>query len=153
MRGNDLVWRYVVSNWYQGKQPAAFDLLAWNDDGTRLPAAMHSQFLRACYLNNLLTKPGALELDGTPSTSGRSRRPSTCSRPRATTLRRGASAYRTTQLVGGDAAVLARSGHVAGMVSPPGDPKARYQVGDETPADPGAWFAGAEKRDGSWLRT
>ena len=151
MRGNDLVWRYVVSNWYQGKQPPAFDLLAWNDDGTRLPAAMHSQFLRACYLNNLLTKPGALELDGTPVDLGRIEAPVYVLTSESDHIAPWRSAYRTTQLVGGETRhVLARSGHVAGMVSPPGDPKVRYQVADDTPADPDAWRAAAKRVDGSW---
>ncbi|MGZ8694974.1 MAG: PHA/PHB synthase family protein [Gaiellaceae bacterium] len=151
MRGNDLVWRYVVSSWYQGKQPPAFDLLAWNDDGTRLPAAMHSQFLRACYLNNLLTKPGALELDGTPVDLGRIEAPVYVLTSESDHIAPWRSAYRTTQLVGGETRhVLARSGHVAGMVSPPGDPKAKYQVADETPADPEVWLAAAERVDGSW---
>jgi len=52
LRGNDLVWNYVVSNWYMGKKPPAFDILAWNGDSTRMPAVMHSQYLRACYLDN-----------------------------------------------------------------------------------------------------
>jgi poly[(R)-3-hydroxyalkanoate] polymerase subunit PhaC len=151
MRGNDLVWRYVVSNWYLGKQPPPFDLLAWNDDGTRLPAAMHSQFLRACYLNNLLTKPGSLELDGTPVDLGRIEAPVYVLTSESDHIAPWRSAYRTTQLVGGETRhVLARSGHVAGMVSPPGDPKASYQVADETPADPEEWLAAAERVDGSW---
>jgi len=64
LRGNDLVWNYVVSNWYMGKKPPAFDILAWNGDGTRMPAVMHSQYLRACYLDNLLVKPGAFSIAG-----------------------------------------------------------------------------------------
>ncbi len=59
MRANDLVWSYVVSNWYMGKKPPAFDILAWNSDTTRMPAAMHSQYLRSCYLHNLLVVPNA----------------------------------------------------------------------------------------------
>jgi poly[(R)-3-hydroxyalkanoate] polymerase subunit PhaC len=151
MRGNDLVWRYVVSNWYLGKQPPPFDLLAWNDDATRLPAAMHSQFLRACYLNNLLPQPGALTLDGTPVDLTQVETPLYLLSSESDHIAPWRSAYRTSQLVGGEVRhVLARSGHVAGMVSPPGDPKVKYQVAEGTPADPDAWLASATRVDGSW---
>ena len=66
MRANDLVWRYVISGWYLGSRPPAFDILAWNDDATRLPAAMHTQYLRSCYVENLLTRPGGFVADGMP---------------------------------------------------------------------------------------
>jgi polyhydroxyalkanoate synthase len=150
MRGNDLVWSYVVSSWGLGKRPPAFDVLAWNADGTRLPAAMHSQFLRACYLENALAR-GELELDGTRIDLARVEAPLYvlgCERDHIAPWR---TAYAATQLVGGERRfVLASSGHIAGMVSPPGSPKAYYSTRDETPADPDEWLRGAERTDGSW---
>ncbi len=89
MRSSDLIWSYVVNNWFKGKQPPAFDILAWNDDSTRMPVAMHSQYLRACYLHNAIVKPGAFTIDDTPIDLGKIRRRSTCSAPRTTTSRRG----------------------------------------------------------------
>jgi poly[(R)-3-hydroxyalkanoate] polymerase subunit PhaC len=151
MRGNDLVWRYVVSNWYLGKQPAAFDILAWNDDATRLPAEMHAQFLRTCYLRNLLPEPGAFEIDGTPVDVGAIQTPLYVLSSESDHIAPWRSSYRTTQLVGGEARhVLARSGHIAGMVSPPGSEKAKYQVAKESPPDPDEWLQGATTAQGSW---
>jgi polyhydroxyalkanoate synthase len=150
MRGNDLVWSYVVSSWGLGKRPPAFDVLAWNADGTRLPAAMHSQFLRACYLENRLAS-GELELDGTRIDLTQVETPVYvlgCERDHIAPWR---TAYATTQLLGGERRfVLGSSGHIAGMVSPPGNPKAAYWARDDTPADADEWLRGAERRQGSW---
>jgi polyhydroxyalkanoate synthase len=150
MRGNDLVWSYVVSSWGLGKRPPAFDVLAWNADGTRLPAAMHSQFLRACYLENALAR-GELELDGTRVDLAPVEAPLYvvgCERDHIAPWR---TAYATTQLVGGERRfVLASSGHIAGMVSPPGSPRAYYFSRDGTPADADEWLRGAARVDGSW---
>jgi poly[(R)-3-hydroxyalkanoate] polymerase subunit PhaC len=150
MRGNDLVWSYVVSSWGLGKRPPAFDVLAWNADGTNLPAAMHSQFLRACYLENRLAS-GELELDGTAIDLARVETPLYvlgCERDHIAPWK---TAYATTQLVGGERRfVLGSSGHIAGMVNPPGNPKAAYWEGDQTPADPDGWLRGATRREGSW---
>src|SRR5439155_10966242 len=56
MRANDLIWSYVASSWLMGEDPPAFDILAWNEDGTRMPAAMHSFYLRSCYIENQLAR-------------------------------------------------------------------------------------------------
>jgi polyhydroxyalkanoate synthase len=150
MRGNDLVWSYVVSSWGMGKRPPPFDILAWNADGTRLPAAMHSQFLRTCYLENRLAN-GTLELDGNRVDLAPVTTPLYvvgCERDHIAPWR---TAYNTTQLVGGEHRfVLGRGGHIAGMVVPPGSAKASYWTGEELPPDPEAWLAGTERIDGSW---
>ncbi len=150
MRGNDLVWSYVVSSWGLGKRPPAFDVLAWNADGTRLPAAMHSQFLRACYLENRLSR-GELEVDGTRIDLARVAVPLYvlgCERDHIAPWR---TTYRTTQLVGGEPRfVLSSSGHIAGMVSPPGSGKGYFWQREEMPADPEEWLRSAERKDGSW---
>jgi polyhydroxyalkanoate synthase len=141
MRANDLVWRYVVSNWYQGKEPPAFDILAWNADSTRLPAAMHAQFLRMCYLHNELTHPGAAVVDGAPIDLTNLTTPLYVLASETDHIAPWYGAYRTTELVGGPSRfILARSGHIAGMVSPPGDAKARYRIGG----------VDGEQRSGSW---
>jgi polyhydroxyalkanoate synthase subunit PhaC len=150
MRGNDLVWNYVVSSWGMGKRPPPFDILAWNADGTRLPAAMHSQFLRACYLENRLAK-GTLELDGTAVDLGRVDTPLYilgCERDHIAPWR---TAYESTQLVTGERRfVLGGSGHIAGMVAPPDSARPSYWTNDELPADPDRWLAAAERKQGSW---
>jgi polyhydroxyalkanoate synthase len=151
LRGNDLVWNYVVSNWLMGKQPPAFDILAWNSDSTRLPAKMHSQFLRACYLDNALVRPGAFSLDGVPIDVSKVEAPLYVLSAQNDHIAPWRSTYRTTQLVSGPCRqVLASGGHVAGMVNPPGNPKAFYWRNDQTPANPDEWLAGAEKVQGSW---
>jgi polyhydroxyalkanoate synthase len=150
MRGNDLVWSYVVSSWGMGKRPPPFDILAWNADGTRLPAAMHSQFLRACYLENRLAK-GTLELAGTAIDLSRVDTPLYvlgCERDHIAPWR---TAYQSTQLVTGQRRfVLGGSGHIAGMVAPPDNAKSSYWTNDELPADPDRWLAAAERKQGSW---
>jgi polyhydroxyalkanoate synthase len=133
-----------------GKRPVPFDVLAWNADGTRLPAAMHSQFLRACYLENSLAA-GRLALDGTQIDLSRVQTPMYvlgCERDHIAPWR---TAYRTTQLVAGERRfALGSSGHIAGMVVPPESPKAFYWTRDGTPFDPDEWLGGAERTDGSW---
>jgi polyhydroxyalkanoate synthase len=150
MRSNDLVWRYVVANWYRGEQPPAFDILAWNADSTRLPAAMHSQFLRACYLDNLLVRPDALVIDGTAVDVGRVETPLYVLAAEKDHIAPWRSTYRTTQLVGGEARfILVSGGHIAGMVSPPGG-RGWYRTRGDNPADPDAWLDGSERLQGSW---
>jgi polyhydroxyalkanoate synthase len=149
IRANDLIFQYVVKNWLLGEQPPAFDLLAWNDDSTRMPAEMHSRYLRSCYLRNEFAQ-GEFTVDGTRLD------PSAVSQP---TYVIGAiddhivpwrSAYRTTQLLGGrNRFVLSGSGHIAGIVAPP-SPKARHWSSSSTPPDPAAWQERAELHPETW---
>jgi polyhydroxyalkanoate synthase subunit PhaC len=152
LRGNDLVWSYVVSNWYMGRQPPAFDLLAWNGDSTNMPSAMHSQYLRACYLRNLLVDADAFTIAGTSIDLGRIRQPLYVLGAEADHIAPWRGTYLTTQRVGGEARyTLTSSGHIAGIVNPPGNPKAGYWT---APARRGVnaddWLAGAERVKGSW---
>lgn len=150
LRGNDLVWNYVVSGWYMGKPPPAFDILAWNADATRLPATMHSQYLRACYLRNDLVEPGAFSIDGTEVDVSRVKTPLYILSAQNDHIAPWRSVYRTTQLTGGETRhVLSSGGHIAGMVNPPG-PKASYFQRADTPANPDEWLSGAEKVQRSW---
>jgi polyhydroxyalkanoate synthase len=153
MRANDLVWNYVVSNWYMGKKPPAFDILAWNGDSTRMPAAMHSQYLRACYLNNLLVKPNAFTILGTPIDLATVRTPLYVLGAETDHIALWQATYRTTQLVSGEATfVLTSSGHVAGIVNPPNNPKAAYWTSGvvRKGTDAESWRAAAVRSSGSW---
>jgi polyhydroxyalkanoate synthase len=151
LRGNDLVWGYVVNNWYLGKKPAALDMLAWNADSTNMPAAMHSGYLRACYLNNELSRPGAFSILGEPINLGQVKVPMYILAAEADHIAPWRGAYRSTQIFGGDMRfTLTSSGHIAGIVNPLDNPKSFHLVRDGVPADPEQWLAGAERRDGSW---
>jgi polyhydroxyalkanoate synthase len=153
MRANDLVWNYVISNWYMGKKPPAFDILAWNGDSTRMPAAMHSQYLRSCYLHNLLVKPNAFSILGTPIDLGTIQTPLFVLGAETDHIAPWQSTYRTTQLTGGEATfVLTSSGHVAGIVNPPGNPKSSYWTSGVVPkgTDADTWREGATRVTGSW---
>ena len=151
MRGNDLVWNYVVENWYMGKRPPAFDILTWNADSTRMPATMHSQYLRTCYMENRLVRPSAFSILGTPIDLSKVETPMYVLAAEADHIAPWRSAYATTQAVGGEVRfTLTNSGHIAGIVNPPGNPKAAHWSREGCPADPEAWLATAERQTGSW---
>jgi len=154
LRGNDLVWNYVVSNWYMGRRPPTFDILAWNADSTNMPAAMHSQYLHACYLENRLVRPGAFSIAGTPVDLSAVRTPFFVLGAEADHITLWKGTYRTTQLLGGEVTyVLTNSGHIAGVVNPPGSPKSAHWTNPKTPADAERWRAGATHHQGSWWET
>lgn len=149
LRANDLIFSYVASNWLMGAQPPAFDLLAWNADATRLPAAMHSWYLRSCYMENQLAN-GTMVLGGERLDLG-AVSPDTyvvaAERDHIVPWR---SSYQTTALLGGDVNyVLASGGHIAGIVSPP-EPKAWVMTSDETPPTAEEWREAASRKDESW---
>lgn len=153
LRASDLIWSYVVSNWYMGKKPPAFDILAWNGDSTRMPATMHSQYLRACYLRNALVKPNRFAILGTPLDLGLVKTPLYVLGAESDHIAPWRSTYMTTQYVGGEAKYTrTNSGHVAGICNPPGNPKACYWTLEAS--EPGesadAWLARAQRREGSW---
>ncbi|MDQ2959632.1 MAG: alpha/beta fold hydrolase [Candidatus Dormibacteraeota bacterium] len=152
LRGNDLVWNYVVNNWYMGKKPPAFDLLAWNGDSTNLPAAMHSQYLRSCYVHNLLVEPAAFTIENTPIDLRRIKQDLYVLGAEADHIAPWRGSYLTTQHVGGTVQyTLTSSGHVAGIVNPPGNPKAGYWSATARHGESADdWQAGAEREDGSW---
>jgi poly[(R)-3-hydroxyalkanoate] polymerase subunit PhaC len=151
MRTTEFFWNYVVSNWYMGRKPAPFDILAWNADQLRLPARMHAEFLRACYLENRLATPGTFEIDRTPVDVTQVRTPLYVLGAETDHIAPWRSVYRATQLVPGDHRfVLTAGGHIAGMVNPPGSPKAVHFVADTCPADPDEWLVTARRVEGSW---
>ncbi len=149
LRANDLIFSFVVDNWLLGKKPPAFDLLAWNDDSTRMPAKMHARYLRSCYLNNEFSQ-GRFEVDGAPVDPRKCEVDAYVLSAVDDHIVPWHSAYKTTQLFGGNHRfVLSDGGHIAGIVNPP-RPKAAYWSNDALPADPDAWLAGAERHSETW---
>jgi polyhydroxyalkanoate synthase len=151
LRANDLIWSFVVNNYLLGQEPFPFDLLYWNDDSTRMPARMHSFYLRRMYQQNDLVKPGAIELDGVPLDLRKIKVPTYMISTREDHIAPWKSTYRGTQIYGGKVRfVLAASGHIAGVVNPPESGKYSHWVNEELPPDPEDWFKGATELSGSW---
>ena len=151
LRPNDLVWNYVVGNYLKGETPPPFDLLYWNADSTRMPAKMHSFYLRRMYQANDLRKPGGITLLGTAIDLRKIKVPSYLISTREDHIAPWKSTYRATQLFSGPVRfVLAASGHIAGVVNPPEGGKYSHWVNEELPASPDEWFAGATELAGSW---
>ncbi len=149
LRGRDLIWNYVVSGWLMGEKPPAFDILAWNADGTRMPADMHSFYLRCCYVENQLAR-GEMTLAGTRLRLDEVTAPAYVLSARDDHIAPWTSSYATTQLLGGDVRfVLSSSGHVAGIVNPPTS-RRKHWTNDALPAEPADWLAGATEQAGSW---
>jgi polyhydroxyalkanoate synthase len=149
LRANDLIFNYVVSNWLMGKNPPAFDILAWNADSTRLPAAMHSFYLRTLYAHNQLAK-GEMELSGQQLSLADVKNDTYIVGAVNDHIVPWPSSYKATGMLGGSVRyVLSSGGHIAGIVNPPG-PKAWYEVAQRNPEDAARWREAAEKHSGSW---
>ena len=152
LRPNDLIWNYWVNNYLQGQDPPPFDILYWNADTTRLPAAVHRDFIKLA-LANALTKPGVATMLGSPVDLGKVDIDSYVVAGIADHLCPWQSCYRSTALLGGSTRfVLSTSGHIASMVNPPGNPKSTFQTGpgNDNPADPADWLRAAQTMTGSW---
>src|SRR4051812_29823414 len=150
MRPDDLIFNYLVSEWLMGEDPPAFDILAWNADGTNLPAALHEQFLEI-FGDNAMVKPGGLRVLGTPVHLSRITVPTFVTGALTDHLTPWDGCYRTTQLLSGPSTfVLSYSGHIQSLVNPPGNPKAHYWTGPEPSSDAQTWRASAERHSGSW---
>jgi polyhydroxyalkanoate synthase len=151
LRANDLIWSFVVNNYLLGNEPFQFDLLYWNSDATRMPARMHSFYLRHMYQQNLLREPGGIELAGVKLDLRKVRVPAYWISTREDHIAPWRSTYRGTHLLGGrNRFVLAASGHIAGVVNPPDGGKYDHWINTELPEDPEDWFAGATEMKGSW---
>jgi polyhydroxyalkanoate synthase len=149
LRANDLIFNYVVSNWLMGQEPPAFDILAWNADSTRLPAAMHSFYLRSLYQRNELAR-GEMELAGRVLSLGDVTSDTYVVGAVNDHIVPWPSSYRATGLLGGSVRyVLSSGGHIAGIVNPPG-PKSWYEVGEHYPDDAARWREAAQRHAGSW---
>jgi polyhydroxyalkanoate synthase len=151
LRANDLIWSFVVNNYLLGKDPFPFDLLYWNSDSTRMPAAMHSFYLRKMYQENLLVKPGGITLQGEPIDLRKVKVPTFILSTKEDHIAPWKTTYTATRLYSGPVKfVLASSGHIAGVVNPPEAKKYGYWANTKLPADPEAWLKGAAEHAGSW---
>ncbi len=150
LRPNDLIWNYWVNNYLIGNDPAAFDVLYWNNDTTRLPARLHGDLLDL-YETNAFTHPGALEVLGTPIDLSKVTNDAYIVAGITDHITPWQGCYATTQLLGGKTKfILSNSGHIQALLNPPGNPKASYFVNEHYPADPEPWLARAKKQTGSW---
>ena len=151
LRANDLIWSFVVNNYLLGKDPFPFDLLYWNADSTRMPAVMHSFYLRNMYQQNKLREPGGITIAGVPIDVRRIETPTLIVSAREDHIAPWKSTYAATRLYQGPVDfVLAASGHIAGMVNPPARKKYSYWTNPTLPASPDAWLEGAQETPGSW---
>jgi polyhydroxyalkanoate synthase len=151
LRANDLIWNYVVNNYLKGQDPPAFDLLYWNGDSTNLPGPMYLYYLRNFYLDNKLLEAGALEMLGEPIDLSLVDVPSYVYCSREDHIVPWKSAYASAELWGGEVEfVVGASGHIAGVINPPGPKKRSYWTGTWPAPDADAWDAKAKETAGSW---
>src|ERR1700720_24047 len=151
LRSNDLVWPYVINNYLKGKAPFPFDLLYWNSDATRMPAANHSFYMRNCYLDNKLAK-GQMLIDGAPINLKSVTVPIYNLATREDHIAPPKSVLLGCKFFGGPVRfVMAGSGHIAGVVNPPAKNKYQYWTGQRPRnADLDGWLAKAKEYPGSW---
>jgi polyhydroxyalkanoate synthase len=150
LRPNDLIWNYWVNNYLLGRKPPPFDILFWNADTTRMTAGLHRDFLQLGAANALVT-PGGATMLGSPVDLAAVDRDTYLVAGITDHICPWQSCYRSTQLLSGrQRFVLSTSGHIAAMVNPPDNAKARYQIAKECPEDPQEWLRRAETCHGSW---
>ena len=151
LRSNDLIWPYVVANYFKGQTPPPFDLLYWNSDSTRMPAANHAFYLRNCYLRNKLSR-GEMELAGTRLDLKKSTVPIFNLATREDHIAPPRSVFYGSSFFGGKVTfVLTGSGHIAGVINPPSKNKYQYWTGPAPKGDAyDAWLPKAKEHAGSW---
>jgi polyhydroxyalkanoate synthase len=151
LRSNDLLWPYVINNYLKGKAPFPFDLLFWNSDATRMPAANHSFYLRNCYLDNKLSK-GEMVIGNTPIDLKSVKVPIYNLATREDHIAPAKSVLLGSKFFGGPVRfVLSGSGHIAGVVNPPNKQKYQYWTGAKPRnANLDGWLAKAKEHPGSW---
>jgi polyhydroxyalkanoate synthase len=151
MRENDLIWFFFINNYLLGRSPAAFDILYWNSDATRMPAKMQSYYLRNMYFRNVLKNAGGINLANVPIDLRKISVPVYFLSTREDHIAPWRSTYAGTQLVSGPARfVLGASGHVAGVINPPSANKYGYWTNEKLSAEPETWLKGATYHEGSW---
>jgi polyhydroxyalkanoate synthase len=150
MRPNDLIWNYWVNNYLLGNEPPVFDILFWNNDTTRLPAAFHGDLIEM-FKNNPLIRPNALEVCGTPIDLKQVKSDVFCLAGTNDHITPWVSCYKSARLFGGKTEfVLSNSGHIQSILNPPGNPKARFMTNSEMPDDAQRWQEDATKHTDSW---
>ena len=151
LRPTDLVWRYVVNNYVQGRKPAAFDVLFWNADTTRMTAALHRDLV-LMGLRNALVTPGGVSMLGSPVDLSKITADAYVIGGIADHICPWQATYRSARLLGSkdNRYVLSTSGHIAALVNPPGNPKASFRTGPVEAEDPEDWLDSAQKFGGSW---
>jgi len=151
LRANDLVWPFFTNNYLLGKDPVAFDLLFWNADNTRMPAAMHSFYLRNMYQANRLREPGGITLSGVPIDLRQVTTPSYFVSTIDDHIAPWVSTFSGAQLFGGPVKfVLGGSGHIAGIINPPSANKYSYWTGGAPRGSADEWLKQAKHQPGSW---
>ncbi len=152
LRPNELIWSYVVNNYLKGKEPMPFDLLSWNSDSTRMPAANHSFYLRNCYLENNFTR-GELTIDGEKMNLSNVKIPIYNLAAKEDHIAPAISVYKGSKFFGGPMRyVLAGSGHIAGVVNPADKPKYQYWIGARPQGEFDEWLKNATEVPGSWWK-
>ena len=150
LRPNDLVWNYWVNNYLMGNAPPTFDVLYWNNDSTRLPAALHGEFLDL-FLNNPFGNPGTVSVLGTPIDLRKIKCDAYIVAGITDHITPWKGCYSTTHLLGGKREfILSSSGHIQSIINPPGNPKSKFYTRAEFPANPDEWLSGAQGHTGSW---
>jgi len=151
LRSNDLVWSFVINNYLMGKDPFPFDLLYWNSDSTRMPARMHSYYLRNMYIHNRLGEPGALELAGVKIDLSKVKVPAYFISTAEDHIAPWKTTYKGSRYLGGEVRfVLGGSGHIAGIVNPPSAQKYQYWTNEANPESADQWLETASVHPGSW---
>jgi poly[(R)-3-hydroxyalkanoate] polymerase subunit PhaC len=151
MRENDLIWFFVINNYLLGRSPAAFDILYWNSDATRMPARMQSYYLRNMYYKNVLKNAGQINLANVPIDLRKIDVPVYFLSTREDHIAPWHSTYAGTQLMSGPVNfVLGASGHVAGVINPPSANKYGYWTNEKLSRDPNSWLKTATYHEGSW---
>ncbi|MBD9413035.1 class II poly(R)-hydroxyalkanoic acid synthase [Pseudomonas sp. PDM16] len=150
MRPNDLIWNYWVNNYLLGNEPPVFDILYWNNDTTRLPAALHGDLIEL-FKTNPLTRAGALEVCGTPIDLKQVTSDIYCVAGTTDHITPWEACYKSSLLFGGKVEfVLSNSGHIQSILNPPGNPKARFSTNSEQTATSRQWLENATKHADSW---
>lgn len=151
LRANDLVWSFFIKNYLQGKDPVPFDILYWNADVTNMPAKMHSEYLRWMYLHNDLIKPGKIRFNHIPLDVSKIDVPTFF----VSTKKDHIAPWQTTyigfqQMKGKKRFLLGGSGHIAGIVNPPGSQKYGFYRNTSTTQTAEKWLEKATEHPDSW---
>ncbi|MFT4563726.1 MAG: polyhydroxyalkanoate synthase [Gammaproteobacteria bacterium] len=152
LRSSDLIWSFVINNYLLGKEPVPFDLLYWNSDATRMPAKMHGTYLRKMYLENSFREPGGIVIGDVPIDLSCIETPAYFVSSAEDHIAPWKTTFLGAQLFSGPVTfVLSKSGHIAGIINPPGTRQYGHFTGpDVTGISAEEWFSASETHDESW---